>query len=196
MEEQKFKKCLNFDIMLTVINMKVKNINKSSIQTDEIIKQAFAELVNESYDYNTITVTALIKRAGISRSSFYTHYDSIKDLAHTLQRESLNELTRDLNPFTSIEDIYNYIDNFIEILKKNKSFYQLILTSKDSLNYSAKIIESLNNKLFEYNNYTKEMEVNFCTYGFSLLIIKAFNDQKYTLDEIGTFMKKTITNIL
>ena len=196
MEEQKFKKCLNFDIIFMVIQMKVKNINKSSIQTDEIIKQAFAELVNETDDYNSITVTNLIKRAGISRSSFYTHYESIKDLAHTLQRESLEELTRNLNPFSCLEDIYNYIDNFIEILKRNKRFYRLILTSKDCLNYSAKIIESLNNKLYEYNNYTKEMEVNFCTYGFSLLIIKAFNEQKYTLDEIGTFMKKTITNII
>lgn len=196
MKEQKFEKCLNFDIIFMVRHMKVKNINKSSIQTDEIIKQAFAELVNETDDYNTITVTSLIKRAGVSRSSFYTHYESIKDLAHTLQRESLNELTRDLNPFTCLDDIYNYIDNFIKILKDNKRFYHLILTSKDCLHYSSKIIESLNNKLLEYNKNTKEMEINFCTYGFSLLIIKAFNDQKYTLDEIGSFMKKTITNLV
>ena len=176
--------------------MKVKNINKSSIQTDEIIKQAFAELVNETDEFNSITVTSLIKRAGISRSSFYTHYDSIKDLAHNLQSESLDELTRNLNSFTCLEDIYNYIDSFIEILKKNKRFYTLILTSKDALAYSSNIIESLNNKLLEYNKNTKEMEINFCTYGFSLLIIKAFNENKYTLDEISTFIKKTMSNII
>jgi len=176
--------------------MKVKNINKSSIQTDEIIKQAFAELVNETDEFNSITVTSLIKRAGISRSSFYTHYESIKDLAHSLQYESLNELTRNLNSFTCIEDIYNYIDSFIEILKKNKRFYTLILTSKDALTYSSNIIESLNNKLLEYNKNTKEMEINFCTYGFSLLIIKSFNEQKYTLDEIGLFIKRTINNLI
>ena len=176
--------------------MKVKKINKSSIKTDEIIKHAFAELINEKEDFNSITVTSIIKRAKISRSSFYTHYESIADLAHNIQNDILHDLLCNLSSFTCIEDIYNYIDNFIELLKRNKKFYTLILTSKESLQYASKIIETLNTRLLEYNKKKKEMEINFCTYGFSSLILKSFNENKYTLDEISIFMKKTIYNLI
>ena len=68
--------------------MKVKKINKSSKQTDEIIKETLAIFLNENYELNSITVTDLIKKAGISRSSFYTHYNSINDLVESIQDET------------------------------------------------------------------------------------------------------------
>lgn len=46
-------------------------------KTRNLIKKKFAELMNEKKELNKITVTELVKRAGITRSTFYTHYDDI-----------------------------------------------------------------------------------------------------------------------
>lgn len=69
--------------------MKVKNVNSASKKTNKRIKEAFAELLQEKKDLNNITVTELVVRADITRSSFYTHFDSIYDVAQSLQDETL-----------------------------------------------------------------------------------------------------------
>ena len=102
--------------------MKVKKINKSSVQTDEIIKESLAIILNEKNDLNNITVTDLIKKAGISRSSFYTHYTSINDLVESIQNQTLEVLSSNMPNFNNIDDIYNYIDKIFEILKDNEFF--------------------------------------------------------------------------
>ena len=60
--------------------MKVKNKNRSSIKTRQKIREAFAELLKEKNELSNMSVTELVKLADITRSTFYTHYDSIYDV--------------------------------------------------------------------------------------------------------------------
>ena len=174
--------------------MKVKKINKLSVQTDEIIKESLAIILNEKNDLNSITVTDLIKKAGISRSSFYTHYTSINDLVESIQDETLNVLSSDIISFNNIDDIYNYIDKIFEILKNNEFFYKSILNSEEALKFANNIIDKLTDRLLLFFN-NKEIEVNFYTYGCAILIIKHFRNNKYSLDDINLFMKKTLKQL-
>lgn len=174
--------------------MKVKKINKLSKQTDEIIKETLAILLNEKYDLNSITVTDLIKKAGISRSSFYTHYNSINDLVECIQDETLNALSNDITSFQNINDIYNYIDKIFEILKNNEYFYKSILNSDEALKFANNIIDKLTDRLLVYFN-DKELEVNFYTYGCAILLIKYSRNEKYSLNDISLFMKKTLKQL-
>lgn len=174
--------------------MKVKKSNKLSKQTDEIIKETLAILLNTKYDLNNITVTYLIKKAGISRSSFYNHYDSINDLVESIQNETLEALSSEITNFNNINDIYNYIDKIFEILKNNEYFYKSILNSDDSLKFANNIIEKLTDRLLIYFS-NKELEVSFYTYGCAVLLIKYCKNDKYSLDDISLFMKKTLKQI-
>ena len=174
--------------------MKVKKINKLSVQTDEIIKESLAIILNEKNDLNSITVTDLIKKAGISRSSFYTHYTSINDLVESIQDETLNVLSNEITNFNNIDDIYNYIDKIFEILKNNEFFYKSILNSEEALKFANNIIDKLTDRLLLFFN-NKEIEVNFYTYGCAILIIKHFRNNKYSLDDINLFMKKTLKQL-
>lgn len=174
--------------------MKVKKMNKSSLQTDTIIKETLAILLNQNYDLNSITVTDLIRKAGISRSSFYTHYNSINDLVESIQNETLEVLSNDISSFTNIDDIYKYIDKIIDILKENEYFYKYILNSEEALKFANNIIDNLTDILLIYFK-NKDLEVNFYTYGCAILIIKHFRNEKYSLNEISLFMKKTLKQL-
>ena len=176
------------------MKMKVKKINKSSVQTDTIIKETLAILLNQKNDLNSITVTNLIKKAGISRSSFYTHYNSINDLVESIQNETLEVLSNDISGFNDIDDIYRYIDKIIDILNDNEYFYKSILNSDEALKFANNIIDNLTDILLIYFK-NKELEVNFYTYGCAILIIKHFRNEKYSLNEISLFMKKTLKQL-
>lgn len=58
--------------------MKVKNLNASSVKTRNLIRDTFAELLYEKKNINKITVTELVQRADINRSTFYSHYDDVR----------------------------------------------------------------------------------------------------------------------
>ena len=66
--------------------MKAKNLNASSVKTRNLIRDTFAELLYEKKNINKITVTELVQRADINRSTFYSHYDEGRHLDLSLMR--------------------------------------------------------------------------------------------------------------
>ena len=98
--------------------MKVKNKNCSSIKTKEKIRNAFVESLKEDGSLANISVTKLVKKADISRSTFYTHYESIYDIAKELQDETLNLIAIDDSDIKTIDDLDKYIHKVIKNLKE------------------------------------------------------------------------------
>ena len=64
--------------------MKAKNLNASSVKTRNLIRDTFAELLYEKKNINKITVTELVQRADINRSTFYSHYDDVRHVAEDI----------------------------------------------------------------------------------------------------------------
>ena len=58
---------------------------------DEAICEAFLMLLNEK-DLNKITVSDVIKKAGIVRSTFYNHYENIPALISVIEDKTLNDI--------------------------------------------------------------------------------------------------------
>ena len=83
--------------------MKVKCLNNSSKKTKEMIRKEFANLLAEKKEFNKVTVTELVKNIGITRGSFYSHYDSLDEVAKEFQNEALDVLREDINSISDIE---------------------------------------------------------------------------------------------
>ena len=49
--------------------------------TAQLLNHALIELLNKK-DYEFITIKELCKKAGVNRSTFYLHYDTINDLLY------------------------------------------------------------------------------------------------------------------
>ena len=174
--------------------MKVKNLNSSSRKTRKLIKDTFAELIAEKKSLSNITVTELVKRADITRSSFYTHYESIYDVAQDIQNETLDLLSSTLNQIHSIPDVYNYFDQIFAYIKENESIYSTILSSNEPLYFSNRlnllINKTLQEALINSNHADLILKVTFFTDGCMDIIIKYFRKEiNNSLDDINKFTK-------
>lgn len=68
--------------------MKQADINE---RTEAKIRQAFLKLLNEHF-FTQITINMLVKEAGVSRGTFYVHYEDIYALRKQTQTVLLHEL--------------------------------------------------------------------------------------------------------
>ena len=63
-----------------------KAVYRSALRSKRLLREAFSELLQEK-DYGRITVTEIVERADLNRSTFYAHYTGIDDLMHELTDE-------------------------------------------------------------------------------------------------------------
>nr|WP_054661170.1 TetR/AcrR family transcriptional regulator [Secundilactobacillus kimchicus] len=61
-----------------------------ALETEIRIKKAFIDSIND-HGLNRLTVTTLIKRAQINRSTFYSHYLDKYDLTEKLEKKLLDD---------------------------------------------------------------------------------------------------------
>ncbi len=181
--------------------MKVQCINSSSVKTRNLIKKAFAELINEKKQLNKITVTELVKRAGLTRSTFYTHYDNIYEVAHDYQLQTIELLCSDDLKLNSKQDIENYFDNIIICLKENEGTYKLLLSANESLLVLEKLKKIASQKIYDvlknmYKDKYLELNVSFFMNGILAEIIRYFrNESLYSLDDLLFYMKNWFEKI-
>ncbi len=176
--------------------MKVQCLNSSSIKTRNLIKKTFAELIHEKKQLNKITVTELVKKAQITRSTFYTHYDNIYEVAHDYQLQTIELLCSDDLKLYSKQDILNYFDNIIQCLKDNEETYKLLLSTNESLLFLERLKKIASTKVYEAlksintDKYLK-LDITFLMNGILMELLRYFrNESSYSLDEILLNMKK------
>ncbi len=181
--------------------MKVQCLNSSSVKTRNLIKKTFAELINEKKQLDKITVTELVKKADLTRSTFYTHYDNIYEVAHDYQLQTIELLcSEDLKLFSK-QDIINYFDNIIQCLKDNEETYKLLLSADESLLFLEKLKQIASDKIYDAlkNNCTDQylkLNISFLMNGILVELLKYFrNESSYSLDEILLNMKKWFEKI-
>lgn len=182
--------------------MKVQGLNSSSKKTRELIKKTFAELMNEKKELSKITVTELVKRAGITRSTFYTHYEDIYEVIDDYQLETIDLLVSDDIVLNSINDIFEYFDKIFDCLKKNEDIYEMLLVSNGSLAFLEHLKKLAGEKIYYAlkniikNNKYLELDVDFFMNGVISELIKYFRNQSdYSLEEILECSKKWFEKI-
>lgn len=119
-----------------------KSSHKNAARSRHLIKQAFAELLNEK-DMAKITVTDVVERAKISRGTFYAHYLDVYDLYAAIQSniiETVGEALDNIGIDNIILDPTEAINFGIEYLEKNKNYYKLFLTSSHGESLIQRII--------------------------------------------------------
>lgn len=126
-----------------------KSSHKNAARSRHLIKQAFAELLNEK-DMAKITVTDIVERANISRGTFYAHYLDVYDLYSAILQnivEAIDEAFDKMGMDNIILDPTEAINFGIQFLDKNKNYYKLFLTSSHGEKLIKRIISLTEEKL-------------------------------------------------
>ncbi len=181
--------------------MKVQCLNSSARKTRNAIKKAFATLIHEKKELNKITVTELVKKAEITRSTFYTHYDNLDQVAQEYQLQTIELICNDDLKLSTKADIFNYFDTIFACLKENEETYQLLLTADDTIFFLEKLKTIASKKIYAAlktmtNDTYLVLDLSFFMNGMMMEIIQYFRGESaYSLEELLLNIKKWFSKI-
>ena len=104
---------------------------RSAIRSRRLIRSAFLELLREKA-YEKITVTDIVTRADINRSTFYAHYPDVRGLVEEIVGEAINhstELADSLNIREFLADPVPFLRELSSYGSDNKELYALLCRS-------------------------------------------------------------------
>ena len=148
-------------------------------KTREIICSSFLELT-EKKKINDITITALCKKAGIARTTFYAHYDNIYDVVLSLQNNYLSGMEKIINKNRK-DDIV--IDEVVEYVFMNYRIPRLFLVEQPDDLFAERYKAAAQRYLSDANEQLIISEMKL-----SLIADMC----RYYLNHIETFSKRTM----
>ncbi len=127
--------------------MAEKKEYRSAIRSRRLINQAFQELLREK-PFEKITVTDIVKRADINRSTFYAHYPDVRGLVEAILEQAVNSSV-DLVAGLNIQDIFTDPAPFLQSLSligaESQELYRLLRNS----DFALRQVEKLKTVLLE-----------------------------------------------
>lgn len=104
---------------------------RSALRSRKMIRQAFFELLKEK-SFEKITVTDVVKKADVNRSTFYAHYPDVMGVVEEIQQEII-EYTQSFMENVDFKDYYEnpkpYLKNIVKLVAENNELYRLLMTS-------------------------------------------------------------------
>lgn len=126
--------------------MKAKNMNSSAKKSQSLIRNTFAMLISEKKELSKITVSELVKRANINRSTFYSHYDDIYGVAEEYENELIDNFFN-CDCTITIDSFETMINNFFDYIYENDYNFKMLCASNDFLFLTRKLTTMAGDKL-------------------------------------------------
>lgn len=113
---------------------------------DKLRKALIEMMKDESID--SITVTALCRRAGINRNTFYAHFDEPSQLLQNIEDLLLGMMWQTLSQVdTDKLDLKDFVTGILTVIDSNRQLCQVILSPHGrSRNFIARIVGMIQDK--------------------------------------------------
>lgn len=108
--------------------MTEKKEYRSAVRSRRFIRQAFMELVKEKR-LEKITVTDIVSRADINRSTFYAHYADVRALIEEIQQEFVEQsiaLIKNADFMELLCSPVPLLRKWMEIANQNRTLYTVL----------------------------------------------------------------------
>lgn len=176
---------------------------RSSIRSKKLIRGAMIELLAEK-DISKITVVDIIKRADLSRNTFYAHYQDVFAVLEELENEFLSEMNLYLDeaiqnrefsePLPLLQKFQRFVENSVETNR-------LLLANQNAAAFCEKIKQVFVARVMENLPTTgvKDKQgflifLECVTGGFVSLYQKSLkNETTLTLDDITVEINQIYT---
>ena len=122
---------------------------RSAVRSRRMIRSAFLEMLREK-PYEKITVTDIVNRADINRSTFYAHYPDVRGLVEQITGEIIDhsvEMAREMDIQDFIADPLPYLQDLNSYGLENAELYKLLSLSDFALRQMDQVKLTLSERL-------------------------------------------------
>lgn len=176
--------------------------------TENLIKTTLISLMQDK-DISEITVLEIIKKAKISRATFYNHYKNTKEIFDAIENSLYTEISNQLK-FFNLEDINkDLFKRLLNILSQNQDFFLLILKKPRSSSLMINIINLVKEKYSKtFLNIKPDLKpkilnniFNYTIYGTIAILVEYVNNNcadsiDEIIDTIELLNKSVLLNVL
>lgn len=167
--------------------------NKRKKESQNKMEKVLVELLQYK-ELNEISVTDICKKANVNRSTFYTNYLDIYDLADKIKEK----LENDIKELYQDEIVKGYnSNNYLKIfyhVKENQLFYKTYFKLNYDRNYEIKQFDTRQAKEY-FNNEFIDYHITFFMNGLNAVIRKWLdNGCKESPEEINHIIESEYAN--
>ena len=164
--------------------MKVQGANASSVKTKQLIRTAFLQMHSEEIAGDKMTITDLTRRAGISRSTFYTHYSDLYEVGDEIAAEALQKIFAG-----EPKDAHQLLHQLLDFVLKNENSCRMLLKSDYPVAFFQQLGGRLKQRLRSMEHDTSDihwnLKISVFVDGMIQQLISYFqNDQNIPLDQL------------
>lgn len=114
---------------------------RSSIRSKKMIRESFLALLKEK-DIKKITVTDIVNKADLNRSTFYAHYMDARAITEEIENEVIGKMLEILKKFEFKNFFTNPTPLLLEVsrfLESNQDTYKILLKVNDAETFLKKL---------------------------------------------------------
>lgn len=107
---------------------------RSSIRSKKLIRTAFLELIQEK-PVSRITVTDIVKRADVNRSTFYAHFPDVHGVIESFEDDTIEKMMAILSEFKYKNFFQNPLPALLRInryLEDDMDFYKIMIVHENA----------------------------------------------------------------
>lgn len=111
-----------------VMSMEINNQDERYLVVEDAICDSFLLLLREK-SLDKISVSDIIKKAGIVRSTFYNHYENVPNLVTAMEDRTINDIfniMESFHPKNDYEICHTYFMAICQYTKKNPFLAELL----------------------------------------------------------------------
>ena len=131
----------------------------------------------ETKDFKDISIVDVCEKAGVNRSTFYSHYDNLYDLLKDMQESVIADfyksfnMSLDLSNMTANELIFitpQYLVPYLTFVKKNRRLYEVYNNSNafEVGEMDKRLIENIFIPVYAKNGVTDRRVVEYMSHYF------------------------------
>ena len=160
-----------------------------SKKTKDVLVSAFIKLINEE-DFDKITVTDLVEKCGVSRQTFYYHFDDIHNMLSWAFDVETKQICENQNPDNWKETEKKYVEFFkkydIMLRKSLKSTQFIFVLNLIDKSFYDCITSYISAKRSEEQSFGKNADyvISFTAGAYTSLIIKTIQNEKSDYETI------------
>ena len=161
------------------------------VNTKQVIFDAFMALSREK-SVDKITVKDLVEACHISRQTFYYHF---QDIVEVIEWAGQRVVQRAVSMSLAAENPEDAIRAFFSVAAEHYGLLQKLLNSQKRVQIERMLLQGVRTYLQELGRYQPsgrtlsyadaEIELNFCAWGFTGLLLTYCGDRQLDLDKIS-----------